>query len=771
MNKALGNTGIRTAVLLALGLSLQAASAVELEEIVVVSQKRAEGLSVQEIPAAVSAIDAATLNAIQAVDLSDVGRLVPNAVLHPSATFTATPNFFIRGIGVSGTTRSLDPAVGVIIDGIYVGFPVGANMSTFDRESIEVFRGPQGTLLGRNVTGGAVNIRTRRPDGQFRVNGELTFGDYSRFDAAFSLEGALIEDKLAGKIAVISERRDGYWLDKNGGTIDAATLAAFNGSAAPAAYRNVAYDPIGTGDKGTKPDIDQVIVRPMLHFTPNDSLEVTVIGEMLRNKSGTANSRNIPAPGGLNPTVRGYTPPADPFEINHDLKGYADLEVDSLTLEANYESGNGVWTAIAGWRDLSFDSSTDFDGSPFALFHFPDNQETQEQVNYEVRYANKPSDRISYVVGVNFFDQEFFVGERRITGNLDRAQVALLNHENISVFGELDYFFNDQTKLTVGARWTDEKKDATFSIIGTCALDFSSCTDSPGQNNANLFAKLSDSDVTPKVALTYEWNPDVSTYLSYTRGFRSGALDARAQTVDSFLNSAAAPETVDAYELGLKSLLLDRRLRFNAALFSMKYDDMQRLALEACQIGTPGCDTGRVQRLINAAQSTINGIELEMSLAVTDNLVLDASYGFLDAGFDSFEGFDANGGGYDPNTDPAAARKLKFERVPDYNYALAATWTLPMESGSNVIFRASYNYRDDHYNDALNAEIIKQEGYGLLDASVGYESANGRTRVTLFGKNLAEKDYYDFALFNSLTTQTWGGSPRTWGLRISYSME
>ncbi|MFZ9127390.1 MAG: TonB-dependent receptor [Steroidobacteraceae bacterium] len=771
MNHVVNNPGVRAAVLLTLGLSMQSVSAVELEEIVVVSQKRAEGLSVQDIAAAVSAVDAATLDAIQAVDLSDVGRLVPNAVLHPSATFTATPNFFIRGIGVSGTTRSLDPAVGVIIDGIYVGFPVGANLSTFDRESIEIFRGPQGTLLGRNVTGGAVNIRTRRPDGQFRVNGELTIGDYSRFDAAFSLEGSLVEDKLAGKVAIISEQRNGYWLDKNGGTIDDAVLAAFNGSAAPGAYRNLPYDPIGTGDKGTKPDIDQVIVRPMLHFTPNESIEVTLIGEMLRNKSGTANSRNIPAPGGLNPTVRGYTPPENPFEINHDLKGYADLEVDSLTIEANYEAGNGVWTAIAGWRDLSFDSSTDFDGSPFALFHFPDNKETQEQVNYEIRYANQPSDKISYVVGVNYFDQEFFVGERRITGLLDRAQVALLNHENVSLFGEVDYFFNDQTKLTVGARWTDEKKDATFSIIGTCALDFSSCTDSPGQDNANLFAKLSDSDVTPKVALTYEWNDDISTYLSYTRGFRSGALDARAQTVDSFLNSAAAPETVDSYELGLKSLLLDRRLRFNAALFSMKYEDMQRLALEACQTGTPGCDTGRVQRLINAAASTINGIELEMSFAVTDNLVIDASYGYLDAGFDQFLGFDANGGGYDPNTDPAAARKLKFERVPDYNYALAATWSLPLESGSSINFRASYNYRDDQYNDAVNTEIIKQEGYGLLDASVGYESANGRTRVTLFGKNLQGTDYFDFALFNALTTQTWGGSPRTWGLRISYSME
>lgn len=765
------NFPVAAAVGAVLALAMPPALAAELDEVVVTATKRTEGLSVQEVAAAVTAVDANMLMAIQAVDLSDVARLAPNAVLHPSATFTATPNFFIRGIGVSGTTRSLDPAVGVIVDGVYIGYPVGANLGVFDRESIEVFRGPQGTLLGRNVTGGAVVVRTRRPDGEFRVRGELIVGDYDRLDVSLSLEGALIPDKLAGKIAVMSEQRDGYWEDSNGGEIDQDVLDAFNASPGGAAFKNVPYDPIGTGDSGTKPDIDVLVVRPMLHFTPNESLGVTLIGEMLRNESGTANSRNIPAPGAFNPTIRGYTPPSDPYEINHDLMGYADLEVDSLTIEANYETGSGLWTAVAGWRDLSYDSSTDFDGSPFALFHFPDNKETQEQVNYELRYANKPSDRLSYVFGINYFDQEFFVGERRITGLLDRAQVADMQHDAFSVFGELDFFLTQKAKLTLGARWTDESKEATFSIIGTCALDFSSCTDSPGQDNANLQNSLSDSDVTPKVALTYFWNDDINTYLSYTRGFRSGALDARAQTVDSFLNSAADPETVDSYELGIKSYFLDRRLRFNAALFSMKYDDMQRLALEDCQIGTPGCDTGRVQRLINAAKSTIDGIEIELSYAATDNLVLDATYGYIDAAYDEWLGFDVNGGGYDPNVDPALAKQLKFERVPDFNYMLAATYTQPMAGGGSLAFRASYDYRDEYFNDALNTPIIRQDGYGLFDASVTYTTANDRLRVMLFGNNLADEEYFDFALFNTLTTQTWGGAPRTWGVRFAYSLE
>jgi len=766
--------GTRVAMAVGAVLALAAAGsavAAELQEVVVTSTKRTDALSVQEVPAAVTAVNPDTLMAIQAMDLSDVGRLAPNAILHPSATFTGTPNFFIRGIGVSGTTRSLDPAVGVIVDGVYLGYPVGANLNTFDRESIEVYRGPQGTLLGRNVTGGAVVLRTRRPDGQFRVRGDLTIGDYNRLDTSLSIEGALIPGKLAAKIAVTNEQRDGYWEDRNGGSINLAVLNAFNASPGNTQFKNVAYDPIGTGDSGTKPDIDVLVVRPMLHYTPNDSLSITLIGERLRNKSGTANSRNIAAPGAFNPTIRGYTPPSDPYEINHDLRGYADLEVDSVTLEGNLEMGSGVWTAVAGWRDLKYDSSTDFDGSPFALFHFPDNKETQDQVNYELRYADKPIERLSYVVGVSYFDQEFFVGERRVTGLLDRAQVANVQHDALSVFGEADYFVTDKAKLTVGARWTEESKDASFSILGTCALNFSSCTSTPGQNNANLRTGLKDSDVTPKAALTYYWNDDVSTYVSYTRGFRSGALDARAQTVDSFLNSSAAPETVDSYELGIKSLVLDRRLLLNAAVFSMKYDDMQRLALEDCQIGTPGCDTGRVQRLINAAASTIDGVEVELAYVATDRLKFDANFGYIDARYDEFTGFDANGGGYDPATDPAAAKRLKFERVPDFNYMLAGTYTLPLSGGGSLAFRASYDFRDSYFNDALNSPIIEQDGYGLVDASVTYRNADGRLRVMLFGKNLADEDYFDFALVNTLTTQTWGGAPRTWGLRVSYGLE
>ena len=219
-----------------------------IEEIVVTSQKRANAIAAQDLPASVTAISEKLIIESEALDLTDIGRMVPNATLHPSATFAGTPNFLIRGIGVSGTTRSLDPTVGIIVDGVYLGFPVGANLDMFDRESIEILRGPQGTLLGRNVTGGAIVVRTKRPSGNFGADIDLVIGDYGRKDLSFSVEGP-ITDTISGKIAVMSRDRDGYWEDNNGGTMIPTDGAIARG-----------YDEIGEGDSGTKPDVDLTLL-------------------------------------------------------------------------------------------------------------------------------------------------------------------------------------------------------------------------------------------------------------------------------------------------------------------------------------------------------------------------------------------------------------------------------------------------------------------------------------------------------------------------------
>jgi iron complex outermembrane receptor protein len=746
------------------------ANAQTIDEIVVTSQKRATGISVQDIASSVTAVNAELIEATDSIDLTDIGRLAPNATLHPSATFASTPNFLIRGIGVSGTTRSLDPAVGVIVDGVYLGFPVGANLDMFDRESVEILRGPQGTLLGRNVTGGAIVIRTARPTGEFGGKVNLTVGDYDRLDVSASFEGPLVEDKVFAKVAFMSRSRDGYWEDNNGGTIvPDQTATGFAGD----------FDLAGAGASGTKPDVDLTIVRPMLYFTPNDNLDITLMAEFLRDNSGTANSRNFvhPTAPARRSQLWGYTPSNDPYEINHNLMGGNKLETDTFTAEFNYQTQNGKLTGIASYRELTYDSSTDFDGTPFTIFHFPDNHEEQEQTTMELRYAANVSDKLSYVVGVSTFDQEFFVGERRLIGALDRSGVSEIEHDTLGIFTEIDYMITDQLKLTVGARYTDESKDVTFNAIGSCLLDFSSCPGRTANPNAgltsddiNLQVGGSFDDTTPKVALTYFVNDDVNVYASYTEGFRSGSFDARARTRDSFLNSRPGPETVESFELGFKSLINDDKLLLNVAVFSAKYSDIQKLALEPCTINLTTCTSGNIQRLINAAEATIEGIEIETKAFVTDSLVLEGALGYTDAGYDSFTGFDADGTpGYDPVTDPAAAAALAFERVPELTYTVAASYNVPMASGSELDFRVSYAFTDDFTNDAVGTAAIATESYGLLDASVSYTRDSDGLKLTLFGKNITDEEYHDFALDNALTRLTWGGTPSTYGVKAAYS--
>ena len=728
-----------------------------IEEIIVTSLKRANGIAAQDLPVSVTAISEQLILESESVDLTDIGRMVPNATLHPSATFASTPNFLIRGIGISGTTRSLDPAVGVIVDGVYLGFPVGANLDMFDRESIEILRGPQGTLLGRNVTGGAVVVRTKRPTGEFGAKIDATVGDYSRRDLSFSIEGP-ISDTISGKIAVMSRERDGYWKDNNGGTMVPTDGAIARG-----------YDETGFGESGTKPDVDLTIIRPMLLIQPNENLDITLIGEFLSDKSGTADSRNFVNSSSPRRTqLFGYTPPEDRYEINHNLMGGNDLEIDTFVGEFNLQMDTGILTGIASYRELTYDSSTDFDGSPITLFHFPDNHEEQEQQTFELRYAGSYSDNIDYVVGISYFDQEMFVGERRDFGVADIAGVVELSHDSIGIFAELDYSITDKTKITLGARWTEESKDVIFNAIGSCEKDFSSCSGpSSGLSVGGTF-----DDTTPKVAITHALNEDVNIYASFTQGFRSGTFDARARTVDSFLNSKPGPEEVTSIELGMKSTFNDGKVLLNIALFQADYDDIQKLALEECEVDIVTCPSGRIQRLINAAKATIEGIEIETKINLTDQFSIQGSLGYTDAGFDEFLGFDADGvRGYDPVTDPVAAAALKFERVPELTYNIMANYFQPLSNGAELDFRVSYSYTDDFTNDALGTKAIITDSYGLLDASVSYTFAQSGLKLTVFGKNITDEDYHDFALDNALTSLTWGGVPDTYGLRLTYSFE
>jgi iron complex outermembrane receptor protein len=726
-----------------------------IEEVVVISQKGAGSVSTQELPASVVTISESMMRTAFTMDLVDIGHMTPNAELGNVGTYTGYPNFNIRGMGINGSTRSLDPAVGVFVDGIYVGYTPGSLASTFDREAVEILRGPQGTLLGRNVTGGAVLTRSKRPTGEFGGNVDVGFGDYGATEFAFSVEGAL-SDTLAAKVAVIKSDRDGYYEDNNGGSVDTTIWAAG----------------MPESDTGDKVGVDLTIIRPMLKWTPSDAFDATFIFEHLESDTGSANSQNIvhncvPVAGVqsnssmcgtgsrfMAQNTWGFTPPAGKYDINHDLIGYTRFEVDSLVVEANWNLDYGVVTALAGWRDMTYDTSTDFDGTPFTIFHFNDNKETAEQTSIEVRYASTFSDTFDFVAGVSLFDQEYMIGERRnFFLVLNSAGVATTEHKTSGIFGEGNYHVNDELTLTLGGRWTKEEKSMDIGILGSCELDFSSCS--------TVLKKQGEwSNFSPKVAATYNLSEDQMIYASYTKGFRSGSFNSRA-TVEGSIGPSD-PETAESFELGYKSTFLDGRGVFNLTYFQADYEDLIFF------VNMP-CAQGACLVFENAGSAEISGWEAEFKLKTFGGLSIDASVGTNDPEYTEIKYFDADANGTINAADNAMATGWDFVKNPELTYSLGATYETAMSNGGAVITRVAYFWKDDYMTDVYNKPWLMQESFGLVDASIAYVNPAGNMRVSLYGKNLTDEEYFDYAAdVGGLDSAQWGGTPATWGVRVTY---
>lgn len=682
-----------------------------LEEVVVMARKKAGAESAQRAPLAVTAFSANQFAAVFAEQLEDLGKLAPNVQLTPT-TQIGGQNFTIRGMGVTGTTPSDEPAVGIIQDGVYWGVNYGAALDTFDVESVEVLRGPQGTLFGRNVTGGALVVRTARPDGTFDVGAEAVYGNYGRRDLSGSIQGPIIADRLAGKLTVLNRQVDGY------------------------------FDNLETGkDYG---ESDSTLVRGTLKFDPTDTLDATVILERYEEDGDSIASYNVSAPGTSAYTLGVRREPGF-WDLRLDRPGSSAIDVDSGVLEVNWDLGHGLITSITGYRAVEVNNDTDFDGTPYPFFHQTIGFK-QSQRSEEIRYASRFSDRVNFTLGLYYFNQNVAYREGRYL-NLGASRLTTgshQNHESYAAFGEVEARLGDHWAVTVGARYTNERKEADSAPFATatvdCIYDFDQCNFAFGATGKETW-----SDVSPKFGLTYEFSPTALAYASVTRGFRSGGFSLRGNPLYAPFDA----ETVTATELGFKSDLLNRRLRLNAAAYRNKFDDLQRTVV--------GLDPvfGTVQATFNAANATIQGVELELTGQVTDHLVLTGTYGLTEAKYDKAVGFSAD---------------KDFVRVPKDNWSATATYSVDLMNLGELQFRASAVYMNSIYFD--DANTIREPAYTVYDASVSYASPSGHWNVALFGKNLGDEEYaYWGSKLATWSQIQFNAPPRTFGLRVSYSFQ
>jgi iron complex outermembrane receptor protein len=687
-----GNTAFSSAAQ-AQGSVRKGATAI-LEEVVVTARKRAENS--QDVPVAMNAFNSDQLTALKFRDLSSLAVTMPNVALDDQGTTRGVANFSIRGVGITSSIVSIDPAVGVFIDGVYLGVNNGIVFDTFDLESIEVLRGPQGILFGRNVTGGAVLMNTKKPSDRFEASIRTTFEDSKHGGNNTYLMGSIggpVGDTLALKLTV-------YRNDDDGGLTN-----EFDGN-----------------DHGA---IEQNMIRPVVVWTPTDALEMVFRYEYADTDADGPSGQSHTSSLGSSGSPLNHD--SDGFSFSIDEPGWQDTESTRFTFETNWRVGeNGVITNIFGYRDLDIVDRLDIDSQPVSRFHATVTTGA-EQLSNELRYNARVGGRSNVTAGVYYFENDVIVHESReiFGGIVTNDGGGVYDVETRAVFGAIDYDLSDKLVMTAGLRYTQEEKSVgvasltenrnapCFVPAGTCVLDF-----------------LDDDDWdswSPKVGVTYNMNDDTMLYAHWTRGFRSGGYNLRNSASDK-QNNGPGPfdqETVTNYEAGFKMQFPGGRL--NGAFFYIEGEDMQRAVIQM----DPGAASGLATVIKNAGDTETLGFELDGVVSITERLLLSANVGYIDAEYSDVS-FDINGDGLIDGLD----KGLDLPRAAEWTYTVALNHDLQLGNWL-MSSRVSFSHRDESFGSDDNTALLPEQD--IVDAGIDFYSNDGRWMVGIYGRNLTDE--------------------------------
>lgn len=787
-----------------------------LDEIVVQTQKRTE--SQQTVPVAVTAVTGKALERKYAQDFRDLTSSAPNVLLEPVGSFQNASSFFIRGAGSSDIESAADPGIAVFIDGVYQARTSTALVDFLDVEAVEILRGPQGTLFGRNAIGGAVLLRHVAPDTQeFNVKGSVLVGQFGRLDIKGVVNVPLVEDKLAVRLAIKSTNSDGY-------------------------HTNVTD---GSKAGGT----DRITILPSLRFT-DENLDVTIRGEYNRTRDDwyptTPHNACRLDPG---------TNPPDFTTANNDLViDFANLfgggeaarqycateagggkdyliyanngvgegsvfDIWGISADVDYDIGDiGTLTYVGNYRDVLDDVANDFDTTDFLLFETTRTQD-HWQTSHELRFASDFSDFVDFVAGLYYFKQHYVLrqnGFGAIFGAVGGQAFGRSEqwHEQWSAFGQANWHITDIFTLVTGVRYTEESKDFLHCGVGfgsvalqTCFfenqfLSFNSDTDIGDGMKANGVPQnpgTNDwSNVSPKIGINAEINEDLFAYASWTRGFRSGGFNGRGNTPQT-----AGPfdeERADSYEVGAKWEGLDNRLRLNVTLFWTEFNDLQRSIIRPA-----GGSGGQETVTENAAKARSRGVEVEFTAIPTEGLTLAGSVGYLDATtlewcadlngpLVATPAGSANCGtatpvpAFGPTAilQPFENGGLDILRAPEWTFNLNISYEFAV--GNNGFLTLSANYLSRSSMSLISAGfppgtldgVVNYDGVlvsarrkstNIVDLQATYEDIEGRYRVSFFWKNVTKEVYinsgtYVAGLFNFAQRNV----PRHWGVEVAFDM-
>lgn len=733
----------------------EAASENTLGAVVVTAGRRAEKL--QEVPVAITAISGDTvLKSDQIHTANDITQFIPNA----SASATdgrSRPRWFLRGIGTNETAASSVSPIGIYNDDVFLNNVYIQAFPLFDTERVEVLRGPQGTLWGKNTTGGAINFISKKPS--FDTNGyaKASYGSFGEKILQGAVGGTLVEDKLAARISVYDENRDG-WVDN-----------------------------ITTGTKVGA--VSDSALRLQALLLVNADLDVLFSLRTRKAKGDVNPSFYVRGPQQkiVNPIYLGAQRGAE--AIDAAGTGNETIEYNGGSITANWVLGRNTLTSITS---VDNGKRTNFSKSTFSANTSDGYQLTDsKQFTQELRLASPKKDKISWIVGAHYFDES--LTNNAVTRNNRVANASQTSATGFSaggwnkelydqdtrskaLFGSLTYNATDRLALITGLRRSTETKDYTLNYqqstnTGSGATNSATFNESvpfwlPGSvtnglnplQTSNRSATWSNTtfDVTPQ----YKVSENINSYLRYSRGFRAGGFVVDQPSASTRAIKQLDPEILNALELGLKTQWLDGRFTFNTAVFDYKYKNK----IEAVLLPSTTSASGTRQVQENAADGYSRGVEFELAWLPTSTSRLAGSIGYLDT---KYTNYSSTASGQTLN-----ATGNSFSRAPKFSATIDAEYRIPLASGAGIVFGTDWSYRTRQYFNAVDQTepTLWQNAYALGNARIVYQAAGGKYEVAAFVRNVTDQVYSILATGSATgtaATREVYGLPRTFGVTLS----
>ena len=741
-----------------------------IEELVVTARRREEGL--QDAPLAVSAFTQETLDYRGVTQLDQIARFVPGLTLENNPSFGGAANsaaIYLRGVGQKEFLPTTEPGVGLYVDGVYVARSVGAILDIVDVDRLEVLRGPQGTLFGRNTIGGAISINTVKPDPGGDADGDISVAagtdNLVRLKAAIHLP---LSEQLATRLTIASMAQDGFVQRADGvdlGNDDTVTARwTFAWQPSDQFSADVAFDL--TRDRENGPALELIGID----YTDLSQLNGVVLAPpppmaFIHNVTVAAPGPGIPCAAtdtaGNGVTSNPSAPNCyDDRYIGADgsnegtAPAFSETDVFGASVNLQYAFNDSITLkSITALRELDSEFARDGDHSPQRISQFYDDLQ-QDQFSQEFQLLGSHQ-QVNWIVGLYYFTEDgsnenildFTVSNFRSGGAFD--------NEAWAAFAQMTYDLTDQLQLSIGGRYTEEEKSfRPDQIIFTNYFAGISQIVPPGNPLAALDApflqagerilpfiekQINIDEFTPMMNLAFNPTDDIMLYFSYSEGFKSGGFTQRVfppvvagftappGTPDIDLIPTFAPEFVEVLELGFKTSLLDNTVRINGALFQTDYTDLQvqvfnSVAPVTQNIGTAGID----------------GFELEVMAAPGGGWFFESSLAFTDAGYEDIDtGITLIGENFD------------FERVPETTASLGVSKEFVLTNSGVLTLRADWSYRSETFNDAYNTRLLATDSFDLIDASVRWENSAADWTIVLSGRNITNEKYLESGVYGT----------------------